>query len=129
MLPNDLNALEQWTRATLDSLRAALVQPDTLPRSRGHLVSRVLATRTFRTGDDYFRRPEFAIQVDISVLALSGHTVITGFCSPVVRLAEIFLLPGGTRAIARVVYTGLPYETCYDADTYVLLKLNKRSSP
>jgi len=128
MPPNDFKAHEQWTQSTIDSLRSSLVQPDTLPRARARVASRILGTRLYSASDDYTRRPQFSIQVDLSVLALSGHAVINTFCTPDLRLAEIFLVPGGTRAIARVVYTGLPYESCYDADTFVLLTLKKLSA-
>ncbi|HEV8481532.1 MAG TPA: hypothetical protein VGR66_12125, partial [Candidatus Eisenbacteria bacterium] len=69
--PNDYKLHDQWTKSTIDSLRAALVQPDTLPRARARLVSSTLQVSTFRASDEYFRRPEFSLQVRLSILALS----------------------------------------------------------
>jgi hypothetical protein len=51
--PNDYKAHDQWTQSTIDSLRASLVQPDTLPRARARLESKVLHVWNFAASDDY----------------------------------------------------------------------------
>jgi hypothetical protein len=123
--PRDFGAAERWTRATIDSLSGALAHLDTLPRARVQLTSEVLTVGTFRGSSEDASRTEFLVSVHVAVLALSGQTVLATFCRPDVRVAEVYVLSGGATAVTRIAYTGVPWETCYDADVLVPLRLQR----
>ncbi len=51
----------------------------------------------------------------------SGKTTVTAFLRPQAQLVDVWALPGGDAAIARVSYTGIPSGVGLDKDIVVLL--------
>jgi hypothetical protein len=67
---------------------------------------------------------KFALQLlvePVSGLGPSGKTTVTAFLRPHAQLVDVWTLPGGDAAIARVSYTGIPSGLGLDKDTLVLL--------
>ena len=92
------------------------------------LSTRIVQRRALRVGgavacgDLPIRK--FALQLAIEPVSgtgPSGKTTVTAFLRPQAQLAEVWLLPGGEAAIARVTYTGIPSGLGLDKDTVVLL--------
>lgn len=67
---------------------------------------------------------KFALQLAIEPVSghgPSGKTTVTAFLRPGARLVDVWALPGGDSAIARVTYTGIPSGTGLAKDTVILL--------
>lgn len=67
---------------------------------------------------------KFALQLAVEPVSghgPSGKTTVTAFLRPQAQLVDVWMLPGGTAAIARVSYTGLPTGLGLDKDTVLLL--------
>lgn len=67
---------------------------------------------------------KFALQLCVEPVSghgPSGKTTVTAFLRPQAQLADVWMLPGGDAAIARVSYTGLPTGLGLDKDTMLLL--------
>ena len=67
---------------------------------------------------------KFALQLAVEPVSghgPSGKTTVTAFLRPQAQLADVWLLPGGDAAIARVSYTGMPTGLGLDKDTVLLL--------
>lgn len=67
---------------------------------------------------------KFALQLlvePVSGHGPSGKTTVTAFLRPQAQLADVWSLPGGDEAIARVTFTGIPSGVGLAKDTVVLL--------
>jgi hypothetical protein len=67
---------------------------------------------------------KFALQLVVEPVSghgPSGKTTVTAFLRPQAQLMDVWALPGGDAAIARVSYTGIPSGLGLDKDTVVLL--------
>jgi hypothetical protein len=67
---------------------------------------------------------KYALQLRVeptSGVGPSGHTTVTAFLRPDAQLAEVWALPDGWGAIARVSYTGIPSGLGLSKDTVVLM--------
>ncbi|MDB4963272.1 MAG: hypothetical protein JWP01_3271 [Myxococcales bacterium] len=92
------------------------------------LSTRIVARRALRVAgptscaDQPIRK--FALQLlvePVSGLGPSGKTTVTAFLRPHAQLVEVWSLPGGDAAVARVSYTGIPSGLGLDKDTFILL--------
>jgi hypothetical protein len=67
---------------------------------------------------------KFALQLVVEPVSghgPSGKTTVTAFLRPQAQLVDVWTLPGGDAAIARISYTGIPSGLGLDKDTVVLL--------
>ncbi|MFN0247229.1 MAG: hypothetical protein ACKV2T_10105 [Kofleriaceae bacterium] len=67
---------------------------------------------------------KFALQLAVEPVSghgPSGKTTVTAFLRPQAQLVDVWTLPGGDAAIARVSYTGIPTGLGLDKDTVLLL--------
>lgn len=67
---------------------------------------------------------KFALQLvvePVSGVGPSGKTTVTAFLRPQAQLVDVWMLPGGDAALARVSFTGIPSGIGLDKDTVVLL--------
>lgn len=67
---------------------------------------------------------KFALQLVVEPVSghgPSGKTTVTAFLRPQAQLVDVWMIPGGDMAIARVSYTGIPSGVGLDKDTVVLL--------
>jgi hypothetical protein len=67
---------------------------------------------------------KFALQLAVEPVSghgPSGKTTVTAFLRPQAQLVDVWMLPGGDAAIARVSYTGIPTGLGLDKDTVLLL--------
>ena len=67
---------------------------------------------------------KFALQLVVEPVSgngPSGKTTVTAFLRPQAQLVDVWTLPGGEAAIARISYTGIPSGLGLDKDTVVLL--------
>lgn len=67
---------------------------------------------------------KFALQLAVEPVSgqgPSGKTTVTAFLRPQAQLVDVWTLPGGAAAIARVSYTGIPTGLGLDKDTVLLL--------
>ena len=67
---------------------------------------------------------KFALQLAVEPVSghgPSGKTTVTAFLRPQAQLVDVWMLPGGDTAIARVSYTGIPTGLGLDKDTVLLL--------
>ena len=67
---------------------------------------------------------KYALQLSVepvSGVGPSGKTTVTAFLRPQAQLVDVWSLPDGRAAIARVAYTGIPSGLGLDKDTVVLL--------
>jgi hypothetical protein len=67
---------------------------------------------------------KFALQLLVEPVAgqgPSGKTTVTAFLRPHAQLADVWMLPSGREAVARVTYTGVPSGVGLAKDTVVLL--------
>ncbi len=67
---------------------------------------------------------KFALQLIVEPVSgpgPSGKTTVTAFLRPTAQLVDVWTLPGGDSAIARVSYTGIPTGLGLDKDTVLLL--------
>lgn len=118
----DLAAL----RARIDALAATLEPAVPAAAEAWMLSTRIVQRRALRIGpgacaDLPIRK--FALQLlvePVSGLGPSGKTTVTAFLRPQAQLAEVWSL-GGSDALARVSYTGIPSGAGLPKDTVVLL--------
>ena len=51
----------------------------------------------------------------------SGKTTVTAFLRPQAQLVDVWTVPGGDAAVARIAYTGIPSGVGLEKQTVVLL--------
>ena len=88
------------------------------------LSTRIVQRRALKLACDTTPLRKFALQLRVeptSGIGPSGHTTVTAFLDPRAELADVWALPDGGGAIARVTYTGVPSGVGYPKDTVVLL--------
>ena len=89
------------------------------------LSTRIVQRRALRVADS--TEPpirKYALQLRVeptSGMGPSGHTTVTAFLRPQAQLADVWALPDGRGAIARVTYIGIPSGLGLSKDTIVLL--------
>lgn len=113
-------------RARIDAIGATLEPVVSTTAEAWMLSTRIVQRRALRLGptacsDLPIRK--FALQLlvePVSGLGPSGKTTVTAFLRPHAQLTEVWSL-GGSDAIARVSYTGIPSGAGLTKDTVVLL--------
>lgn len=111
-------------RARIVALTATLEPVMSTTTEAWMLSTRIVQRRALRIGpcaDLPIRK--FALQLlvePVSGLGPSGKTTVTAFLRPQAQLAEVWSL-GGSDALARVSYTGIPSGAGLSKDTVVLL--------
>jgi hypothetical protein len=95
------------------------------------LSTRVIQRRALkisgRSGEPPIRKFALALAVEpVSGHGPSGRSTVTAFLRPHAKLAEVWLLPGGDHAVARVTFTGVPSGVGQAKDTMILLTADDR---
>jgi len=111
-----------WAQTMMDSLRGVLTSPDTLSRASSRVRVRPLSEWLISPANSYPRRPQYVVNVAVECAPYSGAMDLSTFCDRHVTLKEVWMIPGSQLAVARLSYTGLPYESCYESDVLLLLK-------
>jgi len=115
-------------RAKIAELAPRLEMPITTTSEAWMLSTRIVQRRALRVGtqagcsDLPIRK--FALQLAIEPVSghgPSGKTTVTAFLRPQAQLVEVWTLPGGDAAVARVSFTGIPSGVGLDKDTMILL--------
>ena len=115
-------------RTKIAELAPRLEMPITTTSEAWMLSTRIVQRRALRVGgsnacsDLPIRK--FALQLAIEPVSghgPSGKTTVTAFLRPQAQLVEVWTLPGGDAAVARVSFTGIPSGVGFDKDTMVLL--------
>jgi len=112
-------------RARIAALAATLEPVAPMAAEAWMLSTRIIQRRALRVGPPCADLPirKFALQLlvePVSGMGPSGKTTVTAFLRPQAQLAEVWSL-GGSDAIARVTYTGVPSGAGLSKDTVVLL--------
>lgn len=118
----------QEIRAKIAELAPRLEMPITATPEAWMLSTRIVQRRALRvasgTGCHDLPIRKFALQLVIEPVngsGPSGKTTVTAFLRPQAQLEEVWLLPGGAAAVARVSFTGIPSGLGLDKDTMMLL--------
>jgi len=115
-------------RQRIAELAPRLEMPITTTSEAWMLSTRIVQRRALRlaaagsSGDLPIRK--FALQLALEPVSghgPSGKTTVTAFLRPQAQLREVWTLPGGEAAIARVSFTGIPSGLGASKDTMVLL--------
>ena len=115
-------------RERIAKLGPTLERPVEAPTAAWMLSTRIVQRRALRvigpaTSSDLPIR-KFALQLVVEPVSghgPSGKTTVTAFLRPQAQLVDVWTLPGGEAAIARISYTGIPSGIGLDKDTMVLL--------
>jgi len=117
----------QDIRAKIAELAPRLEMPITTTSEAWMLSTRIVQRRALRVaspGCSDLPIRKFALQLALEPVSghgPSGKTTVTAFLRPQAQLCEVWTLPGGEAAIARVSYTGIPSGLGMDKDTMILL--------
>lgn len=116
-------------RGRIAKLAPTLERGIEAPAAAWMLSTRIVQRRALRVagpstccGDLPIRK--FALQLAVEPVSghgPSGKTTVTAFLRPHAQLVDVWTLPGGEAAIARISYTGIPSGLGLDKDTVVLL--------
>ena len=112
-------------RARIAAIATTLEPAGASTKEAWMLSTRIVQRRALRVaGKEEAPIRKFALQLRVEPVSghgPSGHTTVTAFLRPGATLEEVWSVPGGDAAIARVTYTGIPSGIGLAKDTMVLL--------
>lgn len=111
-------------RARIAKLAPTLEPLAEAPAAAWMLSTRVVQRRALRVAADALPIRKYALQLVVEPVAghgPSGKTTVTAYLRANAQLVDVWTLPGGDAAIARISYTGIPSGVGLDKDTVVLL--------
>lgn len=104
---------------------AATLEPVSRTTTEAWMLStRVVQRRALRVAEGTAPIRKYALQLRVeptSGVGPSGHTTVTAYLRPDAELAEVWTLPDGHGAVARVTYTGIPSGLGLAKDVVILL--------
>ncbi|MDX2092845.1 MAG: hypothetical protein SFX73_33575 [Kofleriaceae bacterium] len=111
-------------RARIAQLAPTLERGIEAPSAAWMLSTRIVQRRALRVACSAQPIRKFALQLVVEPVSghgPSGKTTVTAFLRPHAQLVDLWTVPGGDAAIARISYTGIPSGLGLDKDTMVLL--------